>query len=199
MASQASADAYSESLIHIDVAASMLKQKISKNERPYSKKVMELNNERVEMWKETLLKKISKDSHLQAANVVFSWDVFAEADEVRSTMENIKYLPQPTEEQIQHWKNIFEQPVEELYNLRSNVISQGWSIILQTIKLWGAKQKWERIYCSSSDPVVWYERSKRNLLLVRGEELPFWSNEIIKDYAFKVHTILSYHIDPKKV
>ena len=112
---------YYNSPIGIGDAASMLRRKVQKNDRPYISETTKLNNRRVDDWKKVVLQNIcNSKGTVPAGRVSKSWQLYEEGKVVGKYMEikNQGMLPEYSEEVISFWKEFFENlSVEEMEQL----------------------------------------------------------------------------------
>ena len=100
-------------------AASMLRRKVRKNERPYTTTVIKLNNRLVDEWKKTLLDKLSDhNGTVRTLKVWQSWGIFYEGKTVQKVIElrNGGFLPKTDRNVIDYWVKFFEKStIEDLH------------------------------------------------------------------------------------
>ena len=181
-------------------AASMLRQRIRNNERPYTATVIKLNNRLVDEWKKTVLDRMADHKGVvRTLKVWQSWGIFYEGMTVKKVIElrDSGVLPKAEPKVIDYWVNFFENStIEELHEYGHGTVSFGWLILQNEIRLWCADQKWEKIYSKSEDPYDWYQESSHHSDLVQGKTLPFWNLDKLKEIEERMATILHVQVEP---
>lgn len=187
--------------ILVSDATSMLKKNISKNERPLTKTVQELNNEKVDTWKEKVLDNLSDENGRVPSGKI--WDYWSTYDEGLEILSYHKLHEQGVitdfpEEVVSFWIDAFKNlNVEELYEIGTGAVMYGWSVIDLTIKLWLTKKKYEVLYSKSDDPLYWEKHRNDYSEIVDGKQLPFWNHDILRDVTQKVGVILQNVVRPQ--
>lgn len=142
-------------------AASMLRRRVRKNERPYTTTVIKLNNRLVDEWKKSLLDRMADHKGMvRTIKVWQSWGVFYEGKTVQKVIElrDQGLLPKTDKKIIDYWIEFFEKStIEELHEYGHGTVSFGWLLLQNEIRLWCADEKWEKIYSKSDDPYDWYQ------------------------------------------
>ena len=184
--------------IDVEDACSMYRVKIQKNERPWSEVVLRLNNAKVDDWKNSLLKKIAINGKIPASKVHVLWTLYEEGFETKKSITQNKTLFLPNYDLVMRWKEEFEtKSIEDLYHYGPNIIATAWMNVCLYIRLSVYKEKWEKIYSLSDDPVRWYEEANKHFKLFNEEFNPFWDQEKYLDVFKKVNTILTLRIHPR--
>lgn len=180
-------------------AASMMRRKVNKNDKPYTQSVVRLNNQLVDEWKESLLDKISdSQGKILSVKVWQTWVLFQEGKGTERYMELREkgVIRHVENEVLDFWKDFFEnKSVEEMHFYGTGNVSFGWTIIQNELRMMSAEEKWEKIFCKSGDPYDWYKLSFKHQELF-GNNLPFWTPEIYEDIHQKVATVLMVQVDP---
>jgi len=187
--------------IDVDDAASCFRVRVPKNEKPYTIKVLELNNQKVSKWKKTMLMDIAADSggKLPAGKVQDMWSLFEEQYEISKMNEIGHMLPRMSPEQLQFWISAFrDKDVEELYNMGVSNIAIAWTSLMNEVRLWFAEQKQKHIFVEGQSPKEWYNNARDHRNIAEGKKHPFWESEDIKEIGDKVMTILNYRIRAAK-
>lgn len=189
--------------MRVEDAASMLRRRVQKNDRPYISSTTKLNNRMVDQWKKNVLLKTSDNQgRVPSGRVWQSWQLYLEGHEIKQFIELKKQglLPEPPKEVIEFWKDFFENlSVEEMYAYGSGSISEGWGIIQRHLKMWFAEQKWERIFSAKPDDPLWWEKNYHaHTDYLSGKILPFWNEEKLKDIQQKVAAILMNQVKPQQ-
>lgn len=181
-------------------AASMLRQKIRKNERPYTAVVIKLNNRLVDEWKKTLLDRLADHKGtIRTLKVWQSWGIFYEGKTVQKViaLRDSGFLPKTDRVAIDYWINFFEKStIEKLHEYGHGTVSFGWLLLQNEIRLWCADEKWEKIYSKSDDPYDWYQESFKHPDLVQGKSLPFWDMDKLKEIEERMATVLHVQVEP---
>lgn len=181
-------------------AASMLRRRVRKNERPYTATVIKMNNRLVDEWKKTLLDKLADHKGNVRTLIVWkSWGVFSEGKAVQKVIElrDQGVLPRTDSVAIDYWIKFFEKStIEELHNYGHGTVSFGWLLLQNEIRLWCADQKWEKIYSKSDEPYDWYQESFKHPDLVQGKVLPFWDMDKLKEIEERMATVLHVQVEP---
>ena len=183
-------------------AASMLRRRAQRNDRPYIAETTKLNNRRVDDWKKNVLDKISDHRGMVLSGRVWhSWQLYDEGK------NHLKYqelkskgaIPKISPEVLEFWKDFFENlTVEEMHSYGSGTVSYGWGIIQNYFKMWYADQKYEKLFSQYSTPLEWERNYHPHKALLSGEILPFWDEETIKDIHHKVAAILINQVEPQQ-
>lgn len=194
---------YYDSPIKINDAANILLRRIGKNERPYVATNLKLNNELVEEWKNKVLKNIA-DSRgaVPSGRVWGSWELFIEGKNSRKFVQLINdgyILPFP-EEVVGYWRKLFETAsIEELHSFGAGSISYGWNLLTTHTKMWFAREKYEKIFSKSDDPLDWERSHHKHKELLHGEVHPFgWTKEVFSEIQDKVKSILMNQVYPQQ-
>lgn len=181
-------------------AASMLRKRVNKNDKPYTQAVVRLNNKLVDEWKETLLDKISdSQGRVSSRKVWQTWILFQEGKGTAKFMELKEQgiIRHVEDEVLEYWKDFFQnKSVEEMHSYGSGNVSFGWTVIQNALRMRSAEEKWEKIFSRSEDPHDWYKLSFKYPGLIEGKDLPFWDADIYEDVHQKVATVLMVQVDP---
>lgn len=192
-------DGYSKPISTSD-AANMLRRKIDKNARPYETTAITLNNRKVDAWKKEVLDKIANTKRTVPAGRVWeSWKLYEEGTNIMALQElkDAGFVPTVNSDVIEFWKVFFEKStVEELHNYGTGTVSTGWGIIQNYLKMWFAEQKYEKLFSQYNNPLDWEKNYHAHSQILRGEILPFWDPETLKEIHQKVGTILSTQVQP---
>lgn len=184
--------------IGVNDAASMLRSRVSSNERPYTQAVLKLNNKLVDEWKASVLDKISdRRGTIPSGRVWSSWQVFFEGKGISKYRElkDQEMIFTPTEEQVAFWKEFFENlSVEEMHAYGVGSVAFGWRVIEEHFRMWSADLKWENIYSKSEDPLDWEKLSYGHSNLMNGKMFPFWEEDQLNEIKQKVFTVLSVQV-----
>ena len=162
--------------IKISDAASMVRRRISKNERPYEKEVFTRNNAVVDEWYDKVLVKIAdvKTATVPAARIDGCLRYFLEGREILQTQRFKDHLPSYTLETTMFWINFFKNSsMAELHAAGVSVVSSGWLIIQTSIRNHFAQRKWEEIYSQTSDPYDWDKLSNEKVKISNNHDFPF--------------------------
>lgn len=181
-------------------AASMLRKKVNRNDRPYTQAVVKGNNDLVDDWYETVLKKIcDKKGMVPAMHIESSIRFYIEGRETQSFISVSPYIPRVTDEQIDYWIRFFRQPIEDIHRAGAFVTKLGWDILTGALKTYYAREKWEHVYSQSPNPLDWEKMFNEYPSLISGDPLPYnLDREEVKDMEMKVRTILNIRIEPSK-
>jgi hypothetical protein len=181
-------------------AASMYRRKVTPNMPPYDAMIIKLNNNLVDEWEETVLKKIAdKQCRVPCSKVHFSWSVFAEGKELWSRQQFQRYLPQIPDEVAVYWVNVFHtNSVEQLHSFGLGLLAYGWLLLSTAIREYFVKEKWEKVYSKSSDPQKWLALANDNSFLMSGKLYPFTLTEDkYKDIKEKYESMMRNRVAPQ--
>jgi len=181
----------------IEDAASILRRKIAKNEKPYESYVMTQNNDLVDTWKKNMLLRMSVDGRVRASLIMRAFNVFIEGREIYKLIETDQSLVSHDEARILKIKDILENAsIEELYTKYGHcLVTVMYTDMINYIRRWIALEKWNKIYSQSTDCLDWFKLSDKHSNLMNGLVLPFLSEEKLKDIREKI-TPLSIRIEP---
>ena len=122
------------------------------------------------------------------------WDLWYEGQGIRQYVKIEKMLPRPTKEQLKFWIDLLEKStIEELHSHGMGVISFAQKLIQSEIRMYISSQKWEKIY-KEGEITQWAKSAGENQELVKGKNLPFWDEEILRKVFEKIGTILGLPI-----
>ena len=188
--------------ISINDAASMFRKPIKKNEKPYTNTVVKLNNSMVDDWKKTILEKLAdKRGTVPSGKLWGSWTLYLEGREVKRYIElrDKKMINRLSKEQLEFWKDFFDNlEIGELHSYGAGMVSYGWALVQNEIRMWCADEKWDKIFSHSDDPLQWEKMSYKHQDLLKGKIYPFWTIEKIIEIKEKVYTILLNTVNPQK-
>ncbi len=183
-------------------AASMLRRRAQKNDRPYIAKTTKLNNRKVDDWKKNVLDKISDNRGMVLSGRVWhSWELYNEGKSVLKYRElkTKGVIPEISPDILEFWKDFFENlTVEEMHSYGSGAVSYGWGIIQTYNKMWYADQKYEKLFSQYSTPLEWERNYHRYKPLLFGEISPLWDEETRKDIYQKVGAVLINQVKPQQ-
>ena len=186
---------FQNKLISIEDAASMYRVRVRTNTPPYQAAMMRMNNRLVDEWKESVLRKYSKNTgKVQCAVIEPSWQRFYEGKQVIKLAELHAdgKIPSADPDVLEWWIKLFEtSDIEDLHPYGSGLIHMGWKMVEDHIRVWSALQKYERVYSKSDDPYEWNTISQKNEGLFKGQELPFWGLEKLNEIREKIITVIS--------
>lgn len=181
--------------ISISNAASLLRQEINENERPYIKAVYKHNNLLVDEWYNVVLKKIADNKgSIKAGQTLSEWQYFYDGKTISKFVEHLEkgVVVRPPTITLEFWKNTFEKSsVKELMDLGVPLVGYGWKIILDEIFISTQVVKWEKVYKGSNDPLVWRKNANDHAILwSTNNEYSFWSKDETDKIAQKVISVL---------
>lgn len=187
--------------MYIIDASSMFKRKISPNEKPFEKTVMERNNKKVQDWHDRVLKEIcDSKGKVIAGRVVSEWQFFDDAEKVTKFHKAIEAgkIKRLSKEIVDYWVNVLRKSsVEDMLDLGVEVIGYGWRVIQDEIFAKKIIDKWERVYGKSDDPLEWRDLANSNSHLWNIDfDNPFWDeeeNEVINE---KLKAVLGIKVKP---
>ena len=175
-------------------AASMLRKQVKANTPPYQAAVTKMNNALVDEWKREVLDQVAVDGTIDASMVWDSWSLFHEGKIITELMTLLKdgTLRVPSDGDIEYWRvYLAKASIEDLHKLGSATVALIWTEVNNYIRVWFAKQKWQRVYSKSSSPLAWEHLRVKERGLFHGEEFPVWNKEQFEEVAEKVRTILT--------
>lgn len=182
------------STISVSDAASMFRYPISKNMKPYDKSVTESNNKMVDEWYEKVLKSIALQGKIAAGKVGPSWATFYEGRSVRQLAHHMDMLPRANRTQLDFWIHFFENnDIEKLNDSGLTMVSVGWALIMNEIRLHFAEEKYEKVY-HSEEPLDWDKASNQHRTLMEGKPMPFWDEDKFREIQEKVMTVLNKRV-----
>lgn len=181
-------------------AAAMLRRKVARNGKPYDTAVIQGNNRLVDKWKKEVLDKMNPGSRtLPAGRVWPSWQLYNEGTNCYMMRDMVEagFFPEPPKNVLEFWKAFFEtSSVEELHSYGSGTVSMGWTIIQNYFKLWFMKEKYDKFFSQSDDPLWWEKNHHTQAAVLNGEVFPFWSPEELKEIHEKILPVLSIQVQP---
>lgn len=190
-------DYYNKPIAVVD-ASSMFRKLIAKNMRPYTVKVIKLNNRMVDDWEKVILRPMSTKGKVPAGNVWSSWKLYYEGKGLHEYAKIREQCPRANKKQLKFWINFFEElTIDELHAYGVGVISFGWSVVENEIRFWSADEKWDKVFQYSDNPQEWEKLSFENKDLIGGKVLPFWDEKIRSDITEKVGSILGLQVTPE--
>lgn len=181
-------------------AASIFRQRVDKNERPYDKEVITYNNSMVEEWyKKVLLGIADKQSSIPSGRVTTCFQYFLQGKELEQHQKYKEYLPDYPEDKVRFWIDKFtSSSVTEIAQMGHGIVSGGWNVIITAMRYYFAEKKWEKIYSLNQDPLVWDKLANANPHLMNGRPMPFdLTIESLKEIEDKVMSVLKRPIEPK--
>lgn len=198
MAETGMEDMYNQPM-RISDAASSLRKKIDKNERPYQHEIYSRNNTLVDEWYETVLTKLAdKNGMIPAMRVADCWNYFYNGNQIAKSRKYIKYFPDVNHEKIKFWINLISKgSIAELYEVGITTILVGWDMISAGIRYHFADEAWEKVFSKSTDPLVWDKMCNDNPHLMHNRILPYGlTEELVKSMAEKVMALRTCDIKP---
>lgn len=188
------------STLPISDAASFFRYPITRNMKPYEKVVRESNNRMVDSWENEVLKKIGLNGgRIAAGKVGPSWSTYYEGRSIRQLAHHMDMLPRATPQQLDFWLHFFDNnDVEKLNDCGLSMVSLGWALVMNELRLHFAEEKYEKVY-DAEDPLEWDKAANLNPKLMKGETMPFWDEEKFRDIQEKVMTVLNNRVVPRMV
>lgn len=187
-----------DALMPTDEAASMLRTRVPRDEKPSVVAVLKGNNAKVNEWKKKVLDEISGPQRMIAASRVWeSWMLFNDGHNTieMQKLSELGMIPRPNEEIVMFWKDLFENlPVEDLHQYGTAVIAIGWGIIQNHIHMWLSDKKYEMLFGESDDPLYWEKNYHNCSSYLRSEILPFWDKETFAEIRNKVSAVLNIQV-----
>jgi hypothetical protein len=191
-------DIYNSPILISD-ATSMFRRQIKPNTPPYTETILRKNNKKVDAWEKDMLNEVcDSDGKIPAGRIQVLLKLYEEGMSYKSFLDRFPYIPRPTEEQLEYWKNFLDRPMEELYDDGPELCLLGWQIVCNELKLRDTIKKYEEVYSKSNDPTEWYDLSLKNRPLFDGSYHSFWDEDKIKDISQRIQTIVSLRIQPSK-
>jgi len=187
--------------IRVKDLTSMMRRKISNNEKPYTASVLRSNNALVDEWEErVLLRTCNSKSEIPASRAERSLRVFLEGKFIVHFIKNRSMFPDPPLDTVLHYIDFFRKnDVREIQALGTVVVSLAWGMINTYVKNQLADRKWELVYSQSDDPKEWERLSgtHHSLFDLQNPELPLdLTSEDIRNIGEKVSPILTITIKP---
>lgn len=191
---------FQRSLISTRDCLAMYYKEIGNNEKPYTAKILKLNNDRLLRWKCDVLDNLSNgDGMVETSTAVISLHTFLDGEEMKKLLkvkgiEDVKSL-------VDKGKKSFEflssSSLEELYELGNINILEHYENMMRGIKLEKLLNKHEKLYSKSDDPVEWYKLSRNHKELFSGEVIPFGVDKTtFKDVMDKLACVTQVQINP---
>jgi len=182
--------------IAVTDASSMFRTRVHDNTPPYTVQVTKLNNRLVDDWEKKVLRKMADQrGMIPSGKVLPSWRLYYEGRGIQSYVKVRDMIPRHTKEQLDFWVKFFEDTsLEDLHSYGVGVVSFGWGIIENELRLWSANQKWDKLFSKTEDPLEWEKMAPSHRALLTGEVLPFWDLKTRDKIAEKVGTVLSLQI-----
>jgi hypothetical protein len=193
---------YLNTKMSISDASSTLRKNVPRNAPPYVQKVIELNNQLVDKWERELLVHYADEQGKVNASIVWDlWKCYEEGLSILESRKYLQYIPRLTDEQMNFWKEFFEQDIDVIYTYGSGIVNRGWNLFMDEHRFRLADAKYTEIYSSSDNPVDWYKSYNNNRRFTNIERcLPeFWTVPQYKDIFEKVTILLKTQISPEKL
>jgi hypothetical protein len=73
----------------------------------------------------------------------------------------------------------------------------AWKVVFDEIRYRVGIEKYEKVYFDENY-VEWVKRASSYPVLMRGQQLPFWTQEILSDVSAKVEVMSKIRIQPTK-
>jgi hypothetical protein len=179
--------------LRISDAASMMRRKITKNEKPYTAEAYRCVNKLVDEWYNSVLLGIAdKSGAIPSGRVEGCLRYFLEGKQNLGYQKYKSHLPHYSDEQVLYWIDVVSKSsISELYEIGPFVLSQVWHIIYSSIVSHFAEKKWEAVYSHSENPAVWDKLANDNPHVMNHRPMPFGLDEDrVKDIKDKIDTIL---------
>ena len=113
-----------DGLMNISDASSMMRHPIPPNCPPYVKRVIELNNDRVDDWEEKVLKILAVNGKFQSSKIWTSLQLYLDYFDIVGFMEKRQYFPRITKEMVDYWIDVIEKSsIRDMYALGKNTLS----------------------------------------------------------------------------
>lgn len=177
----------------ISDAASMMRRKINKNEKPYIVEAYRCINKTVDEWYNKVLMPIAdKSGSVPAGRVEGCLRYFLEGKQSVGYQRYKDHIPKPSEEEVVFWATLLtKSTITELYEMGPYVLSQAWQIVYSSIVNHFAEKKWDAVYSQSEDPATWDKLANDHPHIMNHRPLPYGlSDDQIKDIKDKVDTVL---------
>jgi hypothetical protein len=148
------------------------KQRPPADDFPTENKVWRCNNHLVEEWDtRVLLRMPTTDGKIALKAAMKSFEVFAEGKEVIQFKKYEDLLSVTEESKVPYWVEVLlNSPIEELYPIGSGNLMDAWMLITRAIKFHFAREKWQKVYSQSEDPLIWLVLTAENF---KDHTLPF--------------------------
>ncbi len=182
--------------------AAMYRRRIKGNTPPYDATVLKLNNALVDEWETQVLQKLAdKNGRVPASKVHFTWSVFAEGKELWTRQEHLLYIPEIPDSTANYWVTFFkEKSVEQLHATSMGLVYYGWTLFTTAIRQYFIREKWEKIYSKSKDPLEWIKVANSFGPLMNQTKLPFDTTKEMYDEMYeKFAAVMRYRIEPERV
>lgn len=183
---------------------SMLRKQIGKNERPYTKVVLEKNNAKVDDCEVRLMNKIAKNGKIPSERAWDIWKIYEEGVMITNLKKSpyADKMPILSDESLAMWKGLIEKPLEELHDLGTDIVACAWATLMQDLRNRVMQEKWEKVYSQSEDPVDWYNLATTKHFGLFNADNPkavfvLWNEEKFKDISIKIMTMLNLQIKPR--
>lgn len=186
--------------ILVEDACSMLRRKISKNEKPYTVEIIKYNNDLVNEWKRVILENVCHpDGKIASGKIPNMWITFEEGKTIGKYMDLKKegLLQEYPMKTVLFWRDFFENlSVTEMREYGWGIVANGWKYLNSYVLDYFIIKKWETLYSKSEDPLYWEKNSFLVSDFSKGKPHPFWDEELLKDIQQKVDTIISNPVKP---
>jgi hypothetical protein len=179
--------------IRITDAASMMRRKIPKNEKPFTAEVLRCVNREVDEWYNRVLLHIADGGGcIQAGRVEGCLRYFLEGKQAISYQKYKANMIQYPEEMVMFWiEKIRDSSITELFEMGPYILSQAWQIIYTSIVNHFAEKKWEVVYSLSDNPATWDKLANANPHTMNHRPMPFGlSEDTIRELREKIDTVL---------
>lgn len=139
------------------------------------RRVKEIHNKDYHKFEQEHIIPYCVDGKIKAGDAALRWMVFEDEKEVRMTrlMLTSGFIHPVDEGVARFWLKEFEKDIDELYKYGKNVISSGFSCVVDYFREWFVNEKYERIYKGSSSFEEYLQRALKYKDLLEGKEIPF--------------------------
>lgn len=153
------------------------------------RRVKELKNKEYYAFEKEHLLPFCVEGKIKSGEASLRWMVFEDERDVRMTRLMLTDgLIQKGDERIgKFWiKEFEEKDINDLCKYGKNVISSGFSHVIDYFREWFVNEKYERIYKGSSTFEEYVQRAAKHKDLLEGKEIPFDLQKI----RYKVNILL---------
>lgn len=178
-----------------DLRKMMIKQ-IPENVTPYQRSVLQYNNNMLEEFFQYVVEPNCDDADtVNCTFVVESWPIFQEGKEtevMHAMRDQFIEIPQS---QIDYWKTVFDQPVDEMLKLGRCSLLLGFETLTLYYRQWLMDYKYQVFFNENTDPNEWIVK-KKDINEFEKNNMEYCPIDF-KKYTEKIATIMQNQVQLK--
>lgn len=149
-------NALDESAILVKDLVKIIKKEIPENSPPYLRSSLEYSHQLVDDFIRDLIQPNTKEGRINCHFAQLAWKVYQEGRETEVAYKMLDKIPKVSTEDFKFWKNVFDQPVDQMLLLGRTTLLFGFDVLNLWFRRWLLEQKYVQFF-ENGNPSRWMD------------------------------------------